>query len=205
MITTSQESHTRCTLSPQPQAAQLTLQRDPHAHLIPTQDLEWAPKRDAGESPHLDAPHPFPSFPPALPQCRSRAEALHPLKGSSLLPPGKTQVLEPLTLQTPSEKWCLTLQTQKHSTKNLPPALLSCQPHLWSPQKSHPREMLALPSLRAERGPRSHTQFRNLGLGQVLCIRLNLQKLSPKQAKLDKFCNIWSKLFSFTNKRKLIS
>lgn len=44
-----------------------------HERLTPTQDLGWAPKRDAGESPHLDAPHPFPSFPPALPQSHSRA------------------------------------------------------------------------------------------------------------------------------------
>lgn len=77
-VITSQESHTPCTLTPQPQAANTS--QGLCAHLIPTQHLGWAPKRNAWGSPHLDATHPLPSSPPALaglhlPQCPNRADS----------------------------------------------------------------------------------------------------------------------------------
>lgn len=173
VITTSQESQTPCTLTPQPQAANTP--QGLCAHLIPTQHLGWAPKRDAQESPHLDATHPFPSLPPALAglhllQRPSRAQGPAP-KDSALLPQGKgkTHTLELLTLQTPSEKRCLTLQTQKPSPGSpvLPaPPLIPMETHHRTAVHGA-REMLA-----PEHCPRSHTQSGNLGLGHVLCIRM---------------------------------
>lgn len=178
------------------------------AHLIPTQDLGWAPKRDAQESPHLDATCPF-WLVPTCPSATAELSALHPPKDSALL-----LTLELLTLQTPSEKWCLTLQTQKHSTKTFSwlssPASPTSDPHgnLTIEQLLRgAREVLALPSLGAEHCPRSHTH--NLGTWDwaKFCALgwLNLQKSSPKRAKLDKFCNICFKPFSFTSKSELIS
>lgn len=115
-----------------------------------------------------------------LPQCHSRADS--PAFTQSLCSAPTREnlgALELLTLQTPSEKRCLTLQTQKHSTKTFSwlssPASSTSDPHgnLTIEQLLRgAREMLALPSLGAEHCPRSHTQFGNLGLGQVLCIRM---------------------------------
>lgn len=204
---TSQESHTPCTLAPQPQAAQLTLHRD-RVHI-------WSPLRSwVGTQEMHRNPHIWMQLIPShhflqlwlVPTCHSRAVSPAPTPGLCL---------ELLTVQTPSEKWCLTLQTQKHNTKTFfswlsSPASPTSDPHgnLTTEQLLHgAREMLALPSLGAEHHPRSHTH--NLGTWDwaKFCALgwLNLQKSSPKQAKLDKFCNICFKPFSFTSQSELIS
>lgn len=172
------------------------------ARLIPTQDFGWVPKRDAQESSHLDATHPFPSSPPALaglhcPSATAELTAQHPLRVCALLPPGTT--LELLTLQTPSEKRCLTLQTQKHSTKTFSwpssPASPTSDPHgnLTIEQLLRgAREMWHFPALELNTVP-GHTHSLGTRDWAKFCALgwLNLQKSSPKQAKLDKFCNMF--------------
>lgn len=93
------------------------------AHLIPTQILGGHP-RDAQESPHLDAAHPFPSFPPALagphlPQ-QSCQPCAHPrtLLGAS----HRADTLRKVMPDPPDTK-------AQHKNLLLL-ALLSCQPHL---------------------------------------------------------------------------
>lgn len=168
-------------------AAQLTTRgtsRASRACLIPTQDPGWAPKRDAQESSHLDATRPFPSFPPALaglclPQGHSRADQPCTSQGLRSAPTRENPRLGASNLADTLRKAMPDPPDTKAQHKNLLLALLSCQAHpdphgnLTTEQLLRgDREMLALPSLGAEHCPRSHTQFGNFRLSQVLCIRM---------------------------------
>lgn len=100
------------------------------AHLTPTQDLGWALKRDAQESSHLDAAHPFPSFPPALaglhlPQCHStHTRALLCSHQGKTMPWSSSHLADTLRKAMPDPP------DTKAQHKNLLLALPSCQPHL---------------------------------------------------------------------------
>lgn len=175
MVTTPQESHIPCTPAPQP----LTLHRD-HVH-------SWPPLRILGRHPRgmhrnpqirmqLVPSHPFLKLwlVSTCPSDTAELTALHPLKDSTLLPPGKTHSSELLTLR----KAMPDPPDTKAQHKNLLLPLLSCQPHPWSPRKP-PHGTAAWGQGDAGTSqpqswtPRSHTQFGNFGIGpQVLCIRM---------------------------------
>lgn len=98
------------------------------SHLIPTQDLGWAPQRDAQESPNWDAIRPFPSFPPALAE-HSRADSPAPTQGLCSAPTRENPQLGASHLADTLRKVMPDPPDTKAQHKNLL-ALLSCQPHL---------------------------------------------------------------------------
>lgn len=180
-----------------------------YAHLIPTQILGGHPLR-MHRNPHiwmqLIPSHHFL-------QCHSRALSPAPTPGLCSAPSREKPNLGASHLAGTLRKVLPDPPDTKHSTKPFSfssPASPTSAPH-GNPTTEQllcgAREMLALPSLGAEHHPRSHTH--NLGTWDwaKFCALgwLNLQKSSPKQAKLDKFCNICFKPFSFTSKSELIS
>lgn len=142
MITTSQESHTPCTLTPQPQAANTS--QGFCAPLIP-HSASWVGTQEGCMG--------IPTFgcnssPPTISSSSGWSKAapveltaLQPLKGSALLPPGKREnphlgASHLADNPQKSDAW-----PSRH--KNLLLALLSCQPHLWPPWKPQHRTAAA--------------------------------------------------------------
>lgn len=174
-ISHSLHTHTSATSCPTD-----TSQRS-HPRLIPAQDLGWTPKRDAQESPHLDASHPFPSFPPALaglhlPQRHSRAESPAPTQGLCSAPTRENPNLGAPHLADTLRKVMPDPPDTKAQHKNLP--LLPAPPLIpmeASPQNSccvGPGRCCHFPALELNNVPGHTHNFGNLGLGQDLCIRM---------------------------------
>lgn len=179
---TSQESHTPCTLAPQPQAAQLTLHRD-RVHI-------WSPLRSwVGTQEMHRNPHIWMQLIPShhflqlwlVPTCHSRAVSPAPTPGLCSAPSRENPHLGASHRADTLRKVMPDPPDTKAQHKNLLLlALLSCQPHLWSPWKPHHRRAAAWGQGDAGTSQPwswtssqvTHTQFGNLGLGQVLCIRM---------------------------------
>lgn len=143
------------------------------SHLIPTQDLGWAPQKDAQESPNWDAIRPFPSFPPALAE-HSRADSPAPTQGLCSAPTRENPTARSFSpCRHPQKSDARPSRHKSTAQKPSGSPLLPAPPLI--PTEISPQNSCCVGPGRCwsqVTGPRSHTQLGNLGLGQVLCLRM---------------------------------